>query len=88
MSSFEETFPELFEEHNRKLCIKVMNEECIGGHICDDTCQFLVHQNEVESFCLSRQRVREAIKNSLDKCDYLEMIYIGDLLKELGLEDE
>ena len=83
MSSFEEAFPELFEEHNRKLCIKVMNEECIGGHICDDTCQFLVHQNEVESFCLSRQRVREAVMRlPNDNRRYI-------LLKELGLlEDE
>lgn len=85
MSSFEEQFPELKGQHllslsmylegiNRTAFKKDYGVEEFEG------IRFAYAETDIEKFCLSKSKVKEALKKY--GCDILP------LLKELGLEDE
>lgn len=53
----------------------------------------LLHAQDVQKFCLDKQRVKEILDKSAEKYDFGDshwgfLQFIDDLSKELGLEEE
>jgi len=69
--SFEKSFPSLH------------NAETTGS--ADDEGNNQYNEQDIENYCLDRQKVREAIIRHFNKCECLR---VRGLLKELGLDDE
>ena len=85
--TFEEKFPEIIIlSYPVKILFELLKSEKIDWDNGKESNDRYVEIKKVERYCLDKQKMKDAIKKILSKCQPFPTLLECDLLKELNLE--